>query len=265
MATAPIPSTSFFTAGEPQEEALARIDYLRERGGGWCEVVGPQRIGKSSLLAELSRRARRQGELCTVLEVGPSEGTDWLRLVAEAWNLASDSSPLAVRRNVQEQVIGLAAMNRTVWILVDQADEHSRELTLSIRWLTSLAHRHGLTLMIVSASRHETGAVRDGESDLRLELWPWEQNDCRRFLADFCRVRQLQQAFSAEAIAHLTEHSGGTPGELAKLAEWSWLAAQAEAEPAVEPDLVEAIAEEMSSPRYPRQRNYEVSAAYGAW
>jgi hypothetical protein len=264
MATAPILSTSFFTAGEPQEEALARIDYLRERGGGWCEVLGPQRIGKSALLGELSRRAPRQGELCTVLEVGPSEGTDWLRLVAEAWNLESDSSPLAVRRNVQEQVIGLAAMNRAVWILVDQADELSRDFTLGIRWLTSLARRHGLTLMTVSAGR-TNGAARDTESDLRLELWPWEENDCRQFLTDFCRIRQLEQTFSAEAVAHLTEHAGGVPGELAKLAEWSWLAAQAEAEPAVEPDLVEAIAEEMSSPRYPRQRSYEVSAAYGAW
>ena len=78
-------------------------------------------------------------------------------------------------------------------------------------------------------------------------------------------MRQLEQAFSSEAVAHLTEHSGGVPGELARLAEWSWLAAQAETELAVEPNLVEAIAEEMSSPRYPRQRSYEVSAAYGAW
>jgi hypothetical protein len=265
MAMASNPSTSFFTAGEPQEEALARIDYLRERGGGWCEVVGPPRIGKSTLLEELSRRARRRGERCTPVEVGPSDAADWLRLVADAWNLAGTSSPLDVRRVLLEHIIGLAAMHRAVWIVVDQVEELSREMTLGIRWLTSLARRQSLTLMIVSAHRHEGGSARDAESDLRLDLWPWEQNDCRQFLADFCRARQLEQAFSPEAVAHLAEHSGGVPGELAKLAEWSWLAAQAEAEPAVEPDLVAAIAEEMTSPRYPRQRSYEVSAAYGAW
>ena len=72
-----------FFAGESQEEALSRIDYLRSRGGGWCLVTGPRGIGKSMLLQELTRRLDRRGEHCSSIDFLTGTAMDWLALLAD--------------------------------------------------------------------------------------------------------------------------------------------------------------------------------------
>lgn len=258
---------SLFVAGEPQEESLARIEYLKEQRGGWCAVTGPKGIGKSALVAELARRARRHGEACSLLEWGPADSANWLTLVAQTWNLAVDasSSHLDLRRVLEEHLIGSSALNRPMWLLVDAVDELDEPLTRGCRWLSQAARRYDVTLAIVIACRTEAeGSTVREEADLRLELWPWELDDCGRYLRECCQAAGAANPFSSEAVSLLSEQSTGIPGELAKLAEWSWLAAQTETRTTIGTDLIDAIAEELS-PRVTRRATYEVSAAYGAW
>src|SRR5262245_46008644 len=104
---------SVFVRGEPQDEALARIDYLLQHGAGWCLLSGQRGIGKSMLLAELARRAHRRGESCSQIDLVANPEAAWLPQVAEAWGIdaAASASPMELQRVLQERLVGLAAMN----------------------------------------------------------------------------------------------------------------------------------------------------------
>jgi type II secretory pathway predicted ATPase ExeA len=256
-----------FVCGEPQEESLARIDYLHHHGPGWCLLSGPRGIGKTMLLTELARRARSRGESCELLNLGGDDVNDWLTLVADAWRIPQEpaSTPTELRRRLEEHLIGFAAMNRPVWILADQAESWSPELVRGCRWLMAAAARHQLTLTVVIAGRDETehGPARH-EADLCLELWPWLEADCDRYVSQCLKRTGTTLAVSHDAISALHDRTSGVPGRLAKLCEWTWLAAQAESMEHIDADLIHAIAEELS-PSAPRPSTYELSAAYGAW
>ena len=204
-------------------EALARLDYLRGHGTGWCVVQGPAGIGKSMLLAELAHRAGRRGDDCTRIELGPTPAADWLCLLADAWNVDSTTvgSPTELRRRMQERLIGLATMNRSQWLLVDQAEPVSTELIRGIRWLVSAAGSCSLSLIAV-LTEHDAGHPHS-DADLRLELWPWEPADCRRYVEACLQRAKAAANVSDDAIAALHERTGGVPGTLAKLCEWTWL------------------------------------------
>ncbi len=256
-----------FVCGEPQEEAMARIDYFHEGGPGWCLVTGPHGIGKSMLLTELARRARGQGESCSLVNLGPGTGEDWLSLVADAWRIPVDSFAAAreLRRRLEEHLAGLAAINRPVWVLVDHVDTMSPELARGCRWLIAAAAQRRLALTVVIAVSGETDQQPTPcEADFVLELVPWDESDCARYVEQFRQATGNRLTVSPDAVLAMHERTAGVPGPLATLCEWTWLAAQAEALDVVNDDLVHAVGDELS-PSAPPRSTYDHSAAYGAW
>lgn len=254
-----------FVAGAPQEEALARLEYLCDHGGGWAALIGPPGIGKSALLAELVGRARRRGEDAITVDRGSNSVAEFRRLLADAWPLdvAADCADAELRRRLEDHLRGFAALRRSAWVLIDGVDELTAEMQSEIRWLAGIAVRCGAPLTAVVACRHEEEGLEDA-ADLRFALWPWETSECGRFVAECCRRAELPDRFTRDGVAALAERAGGVPGQVAKLAEWSWLAAEAEAEPHIAADLIHAVADELS-PTPARRSSYELSAAYGAW
>lgn len=256
-----------FVCGEPQEETLARIEYLKDRGPGWCLVTGPHGIGKSMLLTELARRAHCQGESCCLVNLAPCAGEDWLFLVADAWLIPSDSLATAreLRRRLEEHMAGLAAINRPVWVLVDHVDAMTPELARGCRWLIAAAAQRRLPLTIVIAVCDETDQQPTlCEVDLVLELVPWDESDCTRYVEQYRQATESRLTVSPDAVSAMHERTSGVPGPLATLCEWTWLAAQAETLEVVDADLVHAVGDELS-PSAPPRSTYDHSAAYGAW
>lgn len=258
-----------FSSAEPQEEAISRIDYLREHGGGWCAVSGPRGIGKSMLLKELACRAAQRGERCSCIDLAPDSSVDWLTLVAETWGIhcSQPASVVDVVGKLQEHLIGWATLNRPVWLLCDQSEPLSLEFVRGCRWLSSVAGRHELRLIVVIACRGDADRPHAKEEpDLHLELWPWERDDCAKFVEQCLQSAGLDSAtFTPEAVSALHERSEGVPGTLAKLCEFTWLAGQAELESQIGSDLVHAIADELLSSPPRATPLYEMSAGYGAW
>lgn len=256
-----------FVAGEPQTEALARIEYLQRRGGGWCEISGPAGIGKTSLLKELCGRAQQQGDLRAWFDLSPLTSWDWFGLLADAWriDLPPGTSTLEARRRFEDHFAGWQAMNRTAWLFIDHADGFTEDLSRGCRWLCQVARRLELPLMLIVGRRTEGEAgFRCDDADLQLELWPWGQPDCERYVAARCQALARSVSFSSGAIGALCERSAGLPRDAAKLVEWSLAAAEAESLVDIEPELIHALAEEFS-PRESYRQPYEMSAAYGAW
>lgn len=258
---------ALFIVGEPQEEALARIDYLRARGGGWCDISGPQGIGKSSLLSELSRRAQQRGEDRAWLDLGPVSHFDWFAALAEAWRIdvVRADSALEVRQRLEDRLSGWRAMNKPAWLFIDEANGFSKDLARGCRWLREFTRRLDCPLLVITAGclAGDSPAASD-DADLKLELWPWESHDCETYVRASCRDANRPISFSPTAIGALCERSAGIPRDVAKLVSWSLAAADAEALTDIGPELIHAVADELT-PREPFRANYEVSAAYGAW
>lgn len=261
------PRKPLFIAGEAQIEALARIEYQQQRGGGWCEVSGPRGIGKTSLLHELAERARQRGDRHAWFDLGPLTSFDWFGLLADAWHidLPLGISSLEARRRFEDHVAGWRAMNRTAWLLVDHAEGFTEDLSRGCRWLCQLAQRQEVPLMLIAVRRTDgESRARQDDADLHLELWPWEPVDCERYVEAACQSLVRGVTFTSGAIGALGERSGGVPLDVAKLVDWCLAAAEAESLVDIEPELIHAIADEFS-PRESYHPPYETSAAYGAW
>jgi len=258
-----------FFAGEPQEEALSRIEYLRSQGGGWCLVTGPRGIGKSMLLQELAHRLDRRGENCSSFDFLTGSSADWLACLAESWQIprSRSASSTDVLPSIEEHLIGWGMLNRPVWLLCDFHEPLPTELIRNWRWLRSRAVRHELPLTIVVACRDGEDLPKHcDDADLSLALWSWGQDDSARYVKRSLQSVSVEgDAFTPEAISALHERTEGVPGALAKLCEFTWLAAEAESIGRISPDLVHAVADELLPAPSRVSAAYEQSAGYGAW
>ena len=214
-----------FHPGAPQEEAIARLQWLVEERQRLALVVGDEGCGKSHLLSMVPRRLGGLGCEVAMVSLGGLGDDDWLELLLARLPLEPQARAEATRpwRKLEDRLRENVLMERGTVIVCDDVDRAPAAALEGLTRLVTTAEPFAArTLLVVAAtpagSARLPGAFLDRVA-VRIELTPWDEDDVGAFVAGaLARAGGDPRLFTTAAVATLARFSGGVPNVVRRLA-----------------------------------------------
>ena len=221
-----------FYCGTPQEEALARLEWLVEERQRFGLVVAAEGCGKSHLGAMAARRIGGLGAEVALLSLRGLTAGDWIEMLLERLPLDALSRGEAVRpwQKLENRLRENTLMERTTALLFDDVDHAPTDaLDGIIRLISAAEPRYARTVVIATTTPEGFARLPSGirqRAAVRIELMPWSEDDVTGFLArSIRRVGGDEEIFSTDAAATLARFAGGVPRVVSQLAQLALVAA----------------------------------------
>ncbi len=221
-----------FYAAAPQEEALARLEWLVEERQRFALVVGAEGCGKSHLAAMAVRRLGGLGAEAALLSLGGLSAGDWIEMLLARLPLdaVSRAEPLRPWQKLENRLRENTLMERTTALVLDDLDRAPADAIDGIgRLLGAAEPRFARVAIVATATPRGAAALPGGMAEraaVRVELDPWDARDVAGFLARALeRVGGRGDIFTPEATATLARFTGGVPRTVARLAHLALAAA----------------------------------------
>lgn len=241
-----------FHPGAPQDEALARLEWLvgeRQRLG---LVVAEEGLGKSALLAMAGRRLGGLGCEVALLSLGGLGDDDWLELLLDRLPLEPEAraEPARPWRKLEDRLHENLLMERTTVIACDDGERApAAALEGLTRLVTAAEPCFGRVLVVLATTpgglERLPSALRH-RAAVRIELAPWDEADVAAFLAGALgRVGGDPAIFSPAAVATLARFTAGVPGTVRRVASLALVAADAEGADRIGAATVERVWREL--------------------
>ena len=221
-----------FYAGIPQEEALARLEWLVDERQRVGLVVAAEGCGKSHLCSMAARRLAGLGAEVALLSLGGLAEGDWLEMLLERLPLdrVSRTEPLRPWQKLENRLRENRLMERATAFLFDDLDRAPPDAVEGVvRLASGVESLYARTVVIATASPEgwtRLPAALRQRAAVRIELPAWDEGMVAGFLdRAIVRVGGAAGLFSAEAAATLARFSAGVPRLVGQLAQWSLAAA----------------------------------------
>ena len=242
-----------FHAGGPQEEALARLEWLLEERQRFGLVTAAQGCGKSHLAAMAVRRLGGLGAETALLSLRGLAAGDWIELLLERLPLdpLSRAEPLRPWQKLENRLRENTLMERPTLLVFDDIDEAPADALDGITRLVGAAEpRFARTVVVATATpaglARVPASIRQRAS-LRIELTVWSEDDVAAFLTQaISRVGGDPAIFPADSAATLARFAGGVPRKVSQLAHLALAAAAGDGLDRVDAATVERAWRELS-------------------
>lgn len=224
-------SAATFCCGQPQEEVLARLEWLLADRQRFALVTGGEGMGKSHLATMAVRRLGGLGAEAVLLSLqGVPEG-EWLDLCLQRLPLdrASRDEPVSSWQKLENRLRENRLMERPTVLVIDDLDQAPPDAWAGLaRLVGSPEPRFSWTLVVGTAASPVTlPAGLRNHAALPIPLEPWHEADVARFLTEsLTRVGGDPALFSGTAVATLTRFTGGQPRLVCQLAHFALAAAR---------------------------------------
>ncbi len=243
-----------FFCGGPQEEALARLEWLVEQRQRFAVVTGEEGIGKSHLAAVAVRRLAGLGAEVAALSLRGLTPGDWIDLLLARLPLdpRSRAEPLRPWLKLENRLRENTLMERPTVILVDDLDQAPNDAIDGVARLVGAGEPlFARTAVIATATpaglQRIPEAIR-GRAAVRVELGPWDEADVSAFIArSLARVGAAADGFSADAIGTIARFARGVPRQVAHLAHLATVAAAGEGLDRIDASVIESVWRELAA------------------
>ena len=242
-----------FFAGGPQEEALARMEWLLEERQRFGLVTAAEGCGKSHLAAMAVRRLGGLGAETALLSLRGLSTGDWLELLLQRLPLEPQSraEPSRLWQKLENRLRENMLMDRPTVLIFDDIDRAPADAIDGIARLVGAAEpRFSRTVVVATAASENLAQVPASirqRAALRIELSSWNEADVTGFLAQsLSRVGGDPAIFPAEATATLARFAAGVPRSVSQLAQLSLAAAAGDGLDRVDAATVERAWRELS-------------------
>lgn len=248
------PDPANFFAGPPQEEALARLEWLATEGQRCGLIVGATGCGKSHLVVTAARRFAGLGAEVAVLSLRGLTADDWLEMLLERLPLEPESrqEPLRPWQKLEDRLRENTLLERTTALVFDDIDAAPAEVVDGITRLATAAEPRFARTLVVATTTPEglapLPATLRHRAAVRIEMAPWTTDLTAAYLDhEHARLGGPAAWFTSEAAATLTRCAAGVPREIVALARLSLAAATAGDASAVDAGTVERAWRELST------------------
>jgi len=260
---------SFF-CGAPQEEALARLEWLADERQRFGLVVGAEGCGKSHLAAMAARRLGGRGAEVALLSLRGLTPGDWIEMLLERLPLdaMSRSEPLRPWQKVENRLRENTLMERTTALLFDDIDRAPVDAIDGVMRLISAAEPRYARVVVIATSTPEGFAklpsgIRQ-RAAVRIELNPWDEADVAAYLSRaVSRVGGSGEIFTADAAATLARFAGGVPRVVSQVAQLTLVAAAGDGLSQVDAATVERAWRELVPASIPTAMTHDAANAAG--
>jgi V8-like Glu-specific endopeptidase len=181
-------SDAFFNREEEQQTIR---DYLHNRQN--CQIVGPRRIGKTSLLFQIERFITEWEETAVIAYLDQHDAhchqlSSWLKLASHKFGWVPSATNLA---EFTEHVENMISRNLLPVLCLDEFDDFTRRRDEFDRdFFTNLRHCGNEGMAIITASQKQLNELTDPDDPTSpfyntfplLELGPFTEEDVQDFL-----------------------------------------------------------------------------------
>jgi type II secretory pathway predicted ATPase ExeA len=222
------------------EEALSRLLFLVEQNRRCGVVLGPEQVGKSRLLREVSREVHRPNLFAMRVDATGLTSHEFAVAIAAALG-----SPRNRWDTVADAFCGFKAIHATAVWLIDQFEDAADDLTVDVLRLLRLMDRTGVAGTVLIAATRLRDPRWNGITDLCVPVDPWSVAECREFIEQRLEAAHAsRRVFSGEGIAAVAECSRGLPGQLIRLSDLALQAGWTLGETVIDAELVRSLAGE---------------------
>lgn len=216
-----VPDPAYLFLGRSHEEALAHLKFAVSRGDGFVEITGEVGTGKTTLCRSFLDSLDERTEAAYIFNP-KLDSVQLLKAVNDEFGLPSGSD------NIKDLIDGLnsflmakKADGKNVLLLIDEAQNLSREVLEQLRLLSNLETSKTKLLQIVLVGQPELGELLDSYElrqlsqriALSCHLCPFTYRETREYIRHRLRIASQGReiAFSAGAFRTLFRHSKGIP------------------------------------------------------
>lgn len=247
-----VATMSPFFESPAYQEAVARLEYALERRDRVAILTGAIGSGKTTLLEKWTTQQRRRGAIVVYLQTPGTFEHDflWDLAIQLQANVGLATTPPELWFAIREQLAAFVLEQRSVVIVVDHVEEIARE-TADILLTLARLHCGGQTsATLVLAVDSQDLASFDTRltklADLKIELEAWDAGDVAAYTEAYQAAHpETKLELDSAAIEAVSRYSGGLPRVISQILDLSRLATEASQSPAVTPETVEAIREEL--------------------
>ncbi|MFM8633350.1 MAG: hypothetical protein ACKOEX_00815 [Planctomycetia bacterium] len=242
-----------FHCGGPQEEALARLEWLVGQRQRFALVTGAEGMGKSHLAAMAVRRLAGLGAETALLSLRGLAAGEWIDLLLARLPLdpLSRAEPLRPWQKLEDRLRENTLMERPTALIVDDLDHAAADAIDGVARIVGAGEPlYAKTVVVATtppAGMHRiTGSMR-GRAAVRVELGPWGDDDVAAFIAAALRrVGGAPDLFSPDAIGTITRFARGVPRGVCQLAHLATVAAEGEGLDRIDASVIESVWRELA-------------------
>ena len=216
-----VPDPDYLFLGKTHEEALAHLRYAVGQGEGFVEIIGEIGTGKTMLCRTFLEGLGPDVESAYIFNPR-MDALDLLKAVNDEFGIsAAHDSIKALVDELNTFLIEKKAAGRSVVLVIDEAQNLSRDVLEQIRLLSNLETTKDKLLQIVLAGQPELGVMLDSYDlrqlrqriSLSCRLSPLTYAETKAYIAHRVGVAALKPmtVFSRAATGRIYKFSGGIP------------------------------------------------------
>ncbi|MDA3897474.1 MAG: AAA family ATPase [Desulfobacteraceae bacterium] len=216
-----VPNPDYLFLSKSHEEALAHLCYAVTDGEGFVEIIGEIGTGKTLLCRTFLESLNADTESAYIFNPRMDAG-DLLKTINDEFGISTSHQSIKdLIDTLNVFLIEKKADGKKVILLIDEAQNLSKEVLEQIRLLSNLETTKDKLLQIILVGQPELGTMLDSYElrqlgqriSLSCRLHPLTYSETKEYIAHRLHVASQKPAavFSNSAIRRIYKFSGGIP------------------------------------------------------
>jgi general secretion pathway protein A len=216
-----VPDPDYLFLSQSHEEALAHLRYALTDGEGFVEIIGEIGTGKTMLCRTFLESLNADTESAYIFNPR-MDAVDLLKAINDEFGIAAGHQSIKdLIDALNIFLIKKKALGKKVILLIDEAQNLSKEVLEQIRLLSNLETTKDKLLQIILVGQPELGVILDSYElrqlgqriSLSCRLRPLTCSETKAYIAHRIHVASQTSApvFSNSAIRRIYKFSGGIP------------------------------------------------------
>jgi general secretion pathway protein A len=216
-----VPNPDYLFLSKSHEEALAHLRYAVTDGEGFVEIIGEIGTGKTMLCRTFLESLNADTESAYIFNPRMN-AVDLLQAINDEFGISKDlHSTKALIDALNGFLIEKKAAGKKVILVIDEAQNLSRDVLEQIRLLSNLETTKDKLLQIILVGQPELGEMLDSYElrqlgqriSLSCRLKPLTYSETKEYIAHRIQVASQKSAaiFSKSAIRRIYKFSKGIP------------------------------------------------------
>lgn len=217
-----VPNPAYLYLSRGHEEALAHLTYAISQGDGFVEITGEVGTGKTTLCRSFLEGLSEEGTEAAFVFNPKLDAVNLLKAINDEFGVESGADNIKdLIDSLNDFLLKKKAEGRKVILLIDEAQNLSKDVLEQLRLLSNLETTTSKLLQIILVGQPELGEMLDSHDmrqlgqriTLSCHLSPLSFRETREYILHRLRIASRKEVvqFTLPAIRVVYRYSGGIP------------------------------------------------------
>lgn len=253
-----VPNPDYLYLSRHHEEALAHLRYAIAHGEGFAEITGEVGTGKTTLCRVFLESLTEETEVAYIFNPHLTS-IELIRAINDEFEIdATKETAKELIDTLNRFLLKKKAENKRIVLLIDEAQNLSREVLEQVRILSNLETSSQKLIQIILVGQPELDAMLNSHEmrqlaqriSIRCRLFPLDVAETRNYIHHRIRVaseKSPEVTLSPSAIKTIHRYSGGIPRLINILCDRAFLFAYVSQTKTISNQIVHHAVQELES------------------